>query len=437
MTDDDRRARSASHYTQLATTPGLTAVVDLAAQVTGFPIALVNVVDGAHQYTIAAHGMSAGLIVPLRLSGCARVVAGNAPIVVADAADGGGDSDLITLMRDVGFRAYAGVPVLGREGLPVATVCVLDQDPHSEQSIDIAALERCAILAGDALDAARSRGTNFSPTGLPNADVYDTAVKTIEIGVGEVASAVDNDEIVPWYMPIIDLENGNLIAVEALARWVHPTLGVLPPGAFVPLIENTDLIIDFDLAILARALDDLQRWRSTDTEAANVRVAVNFSAHHFYRPDCADRIDKVATDAGIAAESIILEITETVAVPTTALINSRVINDLQERGYIVVLDDIGGPWLPAEHLLSFGVDGLKADRAVGSSLQTPTGRAIARALTALTAELGQFLVIEGIETAEQAHQARLIGASYGQGFYWSAAQPAHAFSAFRLIGRPS
>ncbi|OZG29139.1 hypothetical protein BH683_010760 [Williamsia sp. 1138] len=437
MTDDDRRARSASHYTQLATTPGLTAVVDLAAQVTGFPIALVNVVDGAHQYTIAAHGMSAGLIVPLRLSGCARVVAGNAPIVVADAADGGGDSDLITLMRDVGFRAYAGVPVLGREGLPVATVCVLDQDPHSEQSIDIAALERCAILAGDALDAARSRGTNFSPTGLSNADVHDTAVRTIGIGVGEVANAVDNDEIVPWYMPIIDLENGNLIAVEALARWLHPTLGVLPPGAFVPLIENTDLIIDFDLAILARALDDLQRWRSTDTEAANVRVAVNFSAHHFYRPDCADRIDKVATDAGIAAESIILEITETVAVPTTALINSRVINDLQERGYIVVLDDIGGPWLPAEHLLSFGVDGLKADRAVGSSLQTPTGRAIARALTALTAELGQFLVIEGIETAEQAQQARLIGASYGQGFYWSAAQPAHAFSAFRLIGRPS
>ncbi|MCZ4551821.1 sensor domain-containing phosphodiesterase [Gordonia rubripertincta] len=437
MTDDDRRARSAAHYTQLATTPGLTAVVELAAQVTGCPIAMVNVVDGAHQYTIAAHGISAGLIVPLRLSGCARVVAGNAPIVISDAADHGGESDLMTLMHKVGFRAYAGVPVLGREGLPVATVCVLDQDPHSEQSIDIAALERCAILAGDALDAARSRGTNFSPTGLSNADVPDTAVKTIEIGVGEVASAVDNDEIVPWYMPIIDLENGNLIAVEALARWLHPTLGVLPPGAFVPLIENTDLIIDFDLAILARALDDLQRWRSTDTEAANVRVAVNFSAHHFYRPDCADRIDKVATDAGIAAESIILEITETVAVPTTALINSRVINDLQERGYIVVLDDIGGPWLPAEHLLSFGVDGLKADRAVGSSLQTPTGRAIARALTALTAELGQFLVIEGIETAEQAQQARLIGASYGQGFYWSAAQPAHAFSAFRLIGRPS
>jgi EAL domain-containing protein (putative c-di-GMP-specific phosphodiesterase class I) len=437
MADDDRRARSASHYTQLATTPGLTAVVELAAQITGCPIAMVNVVDGAHQYTIAAHGISAGIVAPLRLSGCARVIAGNTPIVIPDAADHSGNSEVVTLMHDVGFRAYAGVPVLGREGLPVATVCVLDHDPHPEQAIDISALERCAILAGDALDAARSRGTYFSATGQANAEPHEQAVTTTQIGVREVASAVDNDEIVPWYMPIIDLETGDLMAVEALARWLHPTLGTLPPGAFVPLIENTDLIIDFDLAMLARALDDLQRWRTTDTDAANVKVAVNMSAHHFYRPDCVDRIDKVSTAAGVAAESIILEITETVAVPTTAFIDSRVINDLQERGYIVVLDDIGGPWLPAEHLLSFGVDGLKADRAVGSSVQTPTGRAIARALTALTDELGQFLVIEGIETAEQAHQARVIGARYGQGFHWSAAQPAHAFPTFLRVGRPS
>ncbi|ORM36103.1 EAL domain-containing protein [Williamsia sp. 1135] len=436
MTDEDRRARSASHYTQMSPTPGLTAVVELAAQVTGCPVAMINVIDGAYQYTIAAHGISAGLVVPLRLSGCASVVAGNAPIVIADAADRTDDSTLITLMHEVGFRAYAGIPLLGREGLPVASLCVIDQDPHSERAIDVAALARCAILAGDALDSARSQGAHFGTTGLINAEPHDNAVSTIEIGVREVATAVANDEIVPWYMPIIDLETGDLTAVEALARWLHPTLGVLPPGAFVPLIENTDLIIDFDLAMLARALDDLRRWRTTDTDAADVKVAVNMSAHHFYRPDCADRIDKVATAAGIAAESIVLEITETVAVPTTALINSRVINDLQERGYIVVFDDIGGPWLPAEHLLSFGVNGLKADRAVGSSLHTPTGRAIARALTALTDELGQFLVIEGIESAEQAHHARVIGARFGQGFYWSAAQPAHAFSTFRLIGRP-
>ncbi|WP_207837945.1 sensor domain-containing phosphodiesterase [Williamsia soli] len=435
MTDDDRRARSAAHYTKLAPTPGLTAVVELAAQITGCPVAMVNVVDGAHQYTIAAHGISTGIVVPLRLSGCARVITGNAPIVIADAADRGEDGELATLLRDVGFRTYAGVPVLGREGLPVATLCVLDPDPQADRIIDVATLERLAILVRDALDVARSQGGHLSTEDLPNAEPLDNAVTTIEIGVREVASAVDNDEIVPWYMPIIDLETGGLLAVEALARWLHPTLGILPPGAFVPLIENTDLIIDFDLAMLARALDDLRRWRTTDTDAADVKVAVNMSAHHFYRPDCADRIDKVATAAGIASDSIILEITETVAVPTTALINSRVINELQERGYIVVLDDIGGPWLPAEHLLSFGVNGLKADRAVGSSLHTPTGRALARALTALTDELGQFLVIEGIETAEQAHQARIIGARYGQGFYWSAAQPAHAFPTFRLAGR--
>lgn len=306
--------------------------------------------------------------------------------------------------------------------MPIATLCVLDHVAHQVGDFDLAALHYCAVLAGDALDAARSHQQR-----LNTGDGEFRATPAAALSIGEVVGAVEAGQIVPWYMSIVDLHTGQLVAVEALARWWHPNRGVLAADAFIPLIESTDLIIDFDLAMLALALADLQRWRSSSDGADHVAVAVNFSAHHFYRPDCADKIDKVTAAAGISPDSVMLEITETVAVPTMALIDAHVIDDLRDRGYIVVFDDIGGPWLPAEHLLAIGVNGLKADRTVGSSLHTPTGRAIARALTALAAELGQFLVIEGIETAEHLHQARMIGARYGQGYYWSPAQPADDF----------
>lgn len=435
MTDNNRRAQSASHYTRLLPTRGLNAAVALAAQITGCPIAMINVVDGSHQYTVAAYGINNGIVVPVDMSGCAGVIARGEPAVITDAVhNNDADLEIAVPLRAKGFRAYVGVPLLGREGLPVATLCVLDHKPRSARNFDAAGLKECAVLAGEALEAARSRQNQIGSTVPSSLRPYDSA-SAPEISVGEVASAVDCGQIVPWYMPIVDLHTGEVMAVEALARWMHPSRGLLFPEAFVPLIENTDLIIDFDLIMLTRTLGDRQRWPSIRRLCADpVKVAVNFSAHHFYRPDCVARIDEVAAAAGAAPESIILEITETVAVPTAALIDAKVINNLQDRGYIVVFDDIGGPWLPAEHLLSFGVDGLKADRTVGSSLHTSTGRALARALTALTNELGQFLVIEGIETAEHVHQARTIGARFGQGYYWSPAQPVPALHTSRSGG---
>jgi EAL domain-containing protein (putative c-di-GMP-specific phosphodiesterase class I) len=415
MVDDERRNQSASHYTRLPPTPGLMAVVSLAARVTGCPVAMINVVDGSHQYTVAAHGFDAGTVVPLETSACAGVIARGAPVLIPDVVGNNIESDIAEPVHDAGFRAYAGVPLMGREDLPVATLCVVDTDPHADRDFDLEALKNCAVLAGEALEAARSQ--RQQPMGEGSGS----------INISEVAAALDNGEIIPWYMPIVDLQTGEVMAMEALARWIHPDRGVLAPDAFIPLVEHTDLIIDFDLTMLAHAVADLTRWRSTRDDADNVAVAVNFSAHHFYRPDCADRIDKVTSSAGVSPESVILEITETVAVATTALIDAHVIDDLRGRGYTIAFDDIGGNWLPAEHLLRVNVDGLKADRTVGSSLHTPAGRAIARALTALTAELGQFLVIEGIETAEHAHQARIIGAGYGQGYLWSPAKPADVF----------
>lgn len=114
MAEDDDRRRSATHYTHLTPTPGLMAVVALAAQVTHCPIAMINVIDGTHQYTVAAQGFDTGSLAPIEQSSCAGVIARGAPVIIPDTDTAGTDAMVSGPVRASGFRAYAGVPLLGR-----------------------------------------------------------------------------------------------------------------------------------------------------------------------------------------------------------------------------------------------------------------------------------------------------------------------------------
>lgn len=415
MVEEARRERSAANYEGLAASDALQAVVDLTAQTVRVPLAMVNVIGASTQYTIVAHGMElAGTSVPLSESVCAAVVDDAAPVVIGDVLAETSRRDIAKLIEHAGFRSYVGMPILGREGLPVGTLCVLGLIPLTVDDVDLAALRQYAKLAEQALEVERS-GREV----LATRDIRDSSLT-----VTDITDAVDSGEIAPWYMPIVDLGTNQLYAVEALARWMRPGGEITLPDAFLPRIENTELIIDFDLAMLRHSLTDLHRWIEIGSAAADLMVTVNFSAHHFYRRGCVERIDAVVQETGGEPTSVILEVTETSTVPTRALIDAHVIDELRARGYTVILDDIGGDWLPAKHLLSLAFDGIKADRSIGGALQTPVGHALGSALATIAERLGIYLIVEGIETAEQARRAYEIGARRGQGFYWSAAVPA-------------
>lgn len=415
MSENDRRNRSAAHYAHLQPTDSLRAVVHLAATLMRAPVAMINVVDTQSQYTIVAHGAHLDTFrVPASESMCATVVDKGDAVVVLDVTDEHSDGVIVELLRSKGFRSYIGMPILGREGLPVGTLCILDSETRPGGDTDLDILEQCAVLAKQALEVARSARQSGE-------DLNDT---DHAVAIGSVVDAVDLGAIRPWYMPIVDLATNRIYAFEALARWVHPTGQMTYPDAFLPLIENTDYIIDFDLAMLRHALTDLRSWHATQSGANAAAITVNFSAHHFYRRGCVDRIEAVTRDAGASPSSVVLELTETATVPTRALIEANVIDELRDRGYNVILDDLGGDWLPAKHLLNFAFDGYKADRSIGASLDTSVGRSLALAIAELSKRLGTFLVIEGIETAAQADLARELGATYGQGFFWSPAMPA-------------
>ncbi|WP_196073124.1 sensor domain-containing phosphodiesterase [Nakamurella alba] len=369
--------------------------VRLAARHFDFPSAQVNIVDQAFQHTIAAHGTELGVI-PRELSMCAGVVDSGAPVVVPDITPGG--------LADP-YRVYVGVPLRGREGLPVGALCLLDTVPREFGSDQLRELHDVAAVVEEQLELRRREQGE-----------HTRAVAESR----ELAAATEAGQIVPWYQPIIRLGDGRLTAVEALARWEHPDDGVLPPSEFLPRAERSDLVIDLDLAVLGRAMTDFGRWL---TIRPDLRINVNLSARHFEYADCIDRITETVVDAGVDPGAVSLEVTESTAMAASP--NDRAfLSELRSRGFRIVLDDFGTGFSSVGHVLRLPIDGIKLDRAVAASLGTTVGDAVGRALMTLARDLDFHTCIEGVESRRQAVLARRLGCDDGQGYHWSPALPA-------------
>ncbi|MEO5833602.1 MAG: EAL domain-containing protein, partial [Nakamurella sp.] len=253
----------------------------------------------------------------------------------------------------------------------------------------------------------------------------------LDIGVAtaEIARAINDGEIVPWYQPVVDLDSGAIVGFEALARWDHPIRGLDDPRRFIPVAEDSDLIVDLDLAVIRQALAEFARWLQTHPD---LRLSVNLSARHLHSPDSAGLLMDSVTEAGVRPESITLELTETIAIDVRDGSIPRMVAQLRQAGFQVWLDDFGTGWSSLEQLLWLSVDGIKIDRAVAVALGTPVGDALTSAVTGLAVALGLRTTIEGIETAAQADRARERGCDYGQGYLWS--RPVSGADAADLLG---
>ncbi|WP_072801718.1 sensor domain-containing phosphodiesterase [Rhodococcoides yunnanense] len=414
----ERQKDSARKYLDFAAvSPALENATAVTAQALGFPVAMVNILDDGNQYTLVAYGIEdlAGCVVPRSQAACTTVVELGHSLVVGDASLAGAataDSPLhtgspghalIASMRDAGFRSYASVPLFGRESIPIGTLCVLDAQPHDLTLDQVHLLEQLGVMVEDHLDVQRSRSRVFTPVG----------------NVTELTAAIDTGEIAPWYEPIVDLGTGKIFALEALARWQHPIEGLVEPGDFIVQMETTDLIVDLDLRILAAACQDFSRWTM---DRPCLKLSVNVSGHHLDRPDCVDRILSIVTNAGLPAEAIILEITET-ARGTMVEDEARMVRALRAAGFTVLLDDLGSGWSPVPRLMHVSVDGFKLDRTVASALHTKVGHAVAHAMLQFADELGLSVILEGLETVARLDAARVLGFRLGQGHHFSKAVP--------------
>ena len=392
----ERQHASARHYLRKPSEDtALQTAVTLIGEHFDFPMVQLNIVDQQQQHTIVAVGTGLDSL-PRNESLCHQVVRDGVPKRI---------TDLDPIPPTAGrFRAYIGVPITGREGVVVGALCLLDTVPREFGEHQMRQLVLAAAVVTDQLELLR----RLQPTAAGNAEAT------------RLIAAIDADEIIPHYQPIIDMNTGRIVGIEALARWRHPDLGWLPPSAFVPVAEDTDIIIDLDLAVLEQAVIDLTMFHGLQP---GLWLSVNLSARHFQHRDCIPRLIGVVADAGVDPRWVSIEVTETAAFAGYGQ-DRDFLQDLRRAGFRIMLDDFGTGFSSLDHLLRLPIDGIKLDRSLTAALGAPAGIAISRALLTLASELGLNTVVEGVETAEQADAAHALGARFGQGHLWARALPA-------------
>lgn len=405
------RSRSATHYlVEGALASRLEAVLTLVSQTVGFPTVRVNILDKDTQHTIGLFGAGDPTAVNRSQAFCDTVVSTGQPLIVHDAARDPRFVDFPAVLNgEIG--SYLGVPLVGREAMVIGAICVIDSAARTIPAEQVQQLAQFATVVEDQLDLIRR---------LSEQRMQGAAAPA------EIARAVNDGEIVPWYQPIVDLDTELLLGFEALARWQNPLLGITEdPRRFVPVAEDSDLIIDLDFAVMRQAFNDLKRWQK---QQSSLRMSVNLSARHLYQRDCVETVERVVTTAGVDTGSISLELTETSRLDPRNRDVPRIVRQFREAGFQVWLDDFGTGWSSLDQLLRLPVDGIKIDRAVTVALGTKVGNALLVAVTGLAGALGLRTTIEGIETRETAVVARLHGCNYGQGYLWSRPAPATAIT---------
>ena len=250
-----------------------------------------------------------------------------------------------------------------------------------------------------------------------------TAKLTLE---NQLRQAIDNEEFVLHYQPKVNLVSGKVTSAEALIRWNDPRTGLVPPGKFIPILEETGLINEVGRWALGKAVEDYLRWRAVGLPA--VRIAVNMSPLQLRNPDFVAEIEREIGIAAHAADGLELEITESLIMQdvTHSIVTLQAIRAL---GVSVAIDDFGTGFSSLSYLSKLPVDMLKIDRAFIIEMNTPEGLALVSTIIILAHALKLKVVAEGVETEEQASQLRTLVCDEMQGFLYSKAVAVETFEA--------
>ncbi len=241
----------------------------------------------------------------------------------------------------------------------------------------------------------------------------------------DLRRALDRDELRVHYQPIVSLADGTVVGFEALVRWQHPTRGLVPPLAFIPMAEETGLIVPLGRWVLEAACRQAAIWNATRSSkgAPPLFVSVNLSAREFTQTDLVDDVRETLDRTALEPDALELEITESVLMDQSEA-GIRALRDLRGLGVRLVLDDFGTGYSSLSYLKHLPLDTIKIDRTFVAGIEEIADRSIVDAVIALAHGLGIGVVAEGIETEEQAEKLRELGCDLGQGYLFSRAVPA-------------
>jgi diguanylate cyclase (GGDEF)-like protein/PAS domain S-box-containing protein len=256
--------------------------------------------------------------------------------------------------------------------------------------------------------------------GRGRAEMFDGPLRRQAMARLELACALrhalDRGELSAAYQPVVSIDDNHLVGAEALARWHHPTLGAVPPADFIPIAEETGVIVSLGAWILRTACRDLARWAAE--RAATFSLWVNLSCRQLLQPDLADVVGSVLDETGLHPSTLCLEITETVLMEDSKLV-AEAIERLHGLGVTLAVDDFGTGYSSLLYLRRFPVQILKLDRTFVAGLgRNETDTTIVRSTIELAHSLGIQALAEGIERSEQLELLRAMGCDLGQGYFW-------------------
>jgi diguanylate cyclase (GGDEF)-like protein/PAS domain S-box-containing protein len=339
------------------------------------------------------------------------------------AARFGGD-EFAVLLEDIGPDDVPTVVRRIQDGLALP----VEIDGHAlwvTASIGVASSAVDYVSAEDVLRDADTAMYNAKSREPGAVSFFDTAMHDVAVShmrlQAEVQAALDLGQFVVHYQPIVDLVAGRVDRFEALVRWQHPEQGILGPDEFLPLMQETGLIVRLGRWIIAEVCRQLAVWR--DVHPGTVNVAVNVSDREFWHVGLIDHVLACLRAHELGPESLTLEITEGVIMNRPELAR-QIMDEMHAAGLRVHIDDFGAGHSSLQTLHRYPVEALKIDRSFVSGLvEGSQSSELIRAIVAMADALGLEVIAEGIETTEQLALLREIGCSVGQGFLFDRAVP--------------
>ncbi|HBY2623963.1 UNVERIFIED_CONTAM: sensor domain-containing phosphodiesterase [Clostridioides difficile] len=287
-----------------------------------------------------------------------------------------------------------------------------------EGEVDI---QKAVNKANMARSVAKGKNINYA---IYNEDVRNKLSEESMI-LDDIKIALVKNQFEVYYQPKFSLVNGEMIGSEALIRWNHPEHGFISPAVFIPIAEKSKLILKIGRFVFERVCTDLSEWKKQGKNI--VPVSVNLSRVELYQPDIVKFINKTIQMYNLSSDFIEIEITETVAINELNILKN-VLNDLRKHGFSISMDDFGTGYSSISCLRDMPIDILKLDKSfLGGIEHDERSRNIAKSIVSLAKSLDLVVIIEGVESKEQAELMKQFGCDLVQGFYFARPMPAKNF----------
>lgn len=284
--------------------------------------------------------------------------------------------------------------------------------------------------AGAALYRAKQQGGNNYQ--FYRAEMNAQSLKRLELE-SKLRSALARDEFLIYYQPQV-IANRQVVGAEALVRWRHPELGLISPGEFIPLAEDTGMIVPIGAWVLRTACAQVRRWHD---EGLALRIAVNLSPRQFQQKNLIEQVKRALEESGLEPRYLDLEVTES-SIMKDAALTIEILRGLKEMGIQISIDDFGTGYSSLSYLKRFPIDVLKIDRSFVRDSSTDAGdAAIVMAIITLAHSLNLKVIAEGVETEEQLRLLRLLRCDEMQGYLFSVPLPADEFQQILRASQPA